>query len=453
VAADAGDLKTVELTAIIREIQDRVRARYPEGSVDGLPLPDLMPVLHARDAALAKVAAIGSVNPRPPGLINNAIQFVKRTVARSLNWFVRDQVEFNRATIECVEAMLEVLNQTKRTLVAAELPELRDIRNHWAQWRIDWEAKLTTNEVQFLRSVADLQTGFAHRAALMESNFRDNLRGQHADYLGALDRATSEIQKRLWADLDRVRADYDRLIHDELRTIRQRVAARNVASAAPATLPADSDTPSIDYLRFAQRFRGSEEFVRNNLAFYIPHFVGRREVLDVGCGRGEFLELMRDNGVPARGIDLSEENVNLCRAKGLEAETADLFAFFGSLTESSLDGIFCSQVVEHLPPGRLPEFIALAHRVLSRGGLIAVETPNPECLAIFATHFYLDPTHQRPIPPGLLCFYLEEAGFGRLHVERLAPAIDSMPSLAELPAAFREAFFGSLDYAVLGQRL
>ncbi len=113
----------------------------------------------------------------------------------------------------------------------------------------------------------------------------------------------------------------------------------------------------------------------------------------------------------------------------------------------------CCQVVEHLPPERLPEMIRLLHDKLRAGALIAIETPNPECLAIFATHFYIDPTHRHPIPPALMSFYLEEAGFGRIEVERLSPAVEAMPSLAELPEAFRKDFFGSLDYAVFATRL
>ena len=85
--------------------------------------------------------------------------------------------------------------------------------------------------------------------------------------------------------------------------------------------------------------------------------------------------------------------------------------------------------------------------------MIALETPNPECLAIFATHFYLDPTHQRPVPHPLLAFYLEEFGMGNIAVRKLTPAVDSMPSLKDLPAPFREAFFGGLDYAILARKL
>ncbi len=110
-------------------------------------------------------------------------------------------------------------------------------------------------------------------------------------------------------------------------------------------------------------------------------------------------------------------------------------------------------MVEHLPPERLPEMIRLAASRLERDGAIAIETPNPECLAIFATHFYLDPTHQRPVPHPLLAFYLEEFGVGNIEVRRLSPAVESMPSLRSLPEDFREAFFGGLDYAITGRKL
>jgi O-antigen chain-terminating methyltransferase len=90
---------------------------------------------------------------------------------------------------------------------------------------------------------------------------------------------------------------------------------------------------------------------------------------------------------------------------------------------------------------------------LARSGVLAIETPNPECLAIFATHFFLDPTHTRPIPSSLLVFYREECGFGRIEVHRLSPAIESMPSVATLPEDFRQAFFGGLDYAIIARRL
>ncbi len=472
-------MESAELIAILRDVRDRVRASNPETAAGGtdIALPDLSGLVHARDAALGKVAAIGTVNPRAGGPLNSLVQAWKRLVARVLDWHVREQVEFNRKAIACVDAVMEALNESNRALVefgnrlAAEQAlreklekplreqsqEMSDIREHWAQWRAGWEQKLTTNEMQFLRSVADLEGAFQYRLTLMDSNYREAVRSQHDDFTVRLDERGLEIQKRLWADLERVRAEFDKLIHVELRLIRQRTGSAFQPPAAPevsAGAPLPTAAPlAFDYARFAEAFRGSEKRVKAAQQIYVADFKGRGNVLDIGCGRGEFLELMREAGVPARGIDSSAESVALCRDKGLEAETADLFDYLRGLDEGELDGIFCAQVVEHLPPERLPEMIRLAASRLERKGIIAIETPNPECLAIFATYFYLDPTHARPVPEKLLTFYLSEFGIGDMEVRRLEQAVDTMPSLAELPNAFREAFFGGLDYAIIGKKI
>jgi 2-polyprenyl-3-methyl-5-hydroxy-6-metoxy-1,4-benzoquinol methylase len=480
-------VESAELVAILREVRERVRARYPENvpGPAGPVLPDLMPLVEARDAALGKVASIGTVNPRRGGLINAMAQAGKRLIARVLDWHVREQVEFNRKMVACVEAAIEALTETNRALaelgaqtnrILALGEEFKDMRDHWAEWRQEWERKVQLNEVQFLRSVADLQGAFQHRTTLMDASYRDQLRAQHADYLGALDRSSVEIQKRLWADLERIRLEYDRIVNAELRIIRQRLqilGAGGISLQASTGLPAARQAPqwdsppglsseeqlssarplAFDYTRFAERFRGTEEHVKASQQMYRPYFAGLRNVLDLGCGRGEFLESMREAGVAARGIDMSPESVAVCRQKGLSAEVADLSAYLSGLPEGDLDGIFCSQVVEHLPPLRLPEMLRLAVSRLARHGVIAIETPNPECLAIFATYFYLDPTHTRPIPHPLLVFYLQELGVGNLEVKRLSPAVESMPSLAALPEDFRAAFFNGLDYAVIGKKL
>jgi O-antigen chain-terminating methyltransferase len=157
--------------------------------------------------------------------------------------------------------------------------------------------------------------------------------------------------------------------------------------------------------------------------------------------------------VAARGVDQNLESVGLCRSKGLQVELGDIFEYLESLPDGSLGGVYCAQVVEHLPVAGVPRLVRLLSQKLRLGSLVAIETPNPECLAIFATHFYLDPTHTRPIPAPLLRFYLEEAGFGSVQIERLTPAIESMPALAELPPEFRDAFFGGLDYAIFARKL
>jgi O-antigen chain-terminating methyltransferase len=296
----------------------------------------------------------------------------------------------------------------------------------------------------------------------MDANYREQARAQHSNFEAALERATGAIekqlsadldgmQKRFWADLERIRLEYETLIHAELRILRQRASLTRPAEQVAASAPADFR--GIDWLKFAEKFRGSEAAIQQRQQMYADRFRGGASVLDIGCGRGEMLEVFRESSIEARGIDLNDDSIGLCRGKGLQVEQADLFAYLSELPDSSLGGVVCCQVVEHLPPERLPEMIRMAHAKLRTGALLAIETPNPECLAIFATHFYLDPTHRHPIPPALMSFYLEEAGFGRIEVERLSPAPETMPSLAELPAAFQKEFFGALDYAVFARKL
>ena len=469
------DPKGEELAAVLAEIRQRVRARNPNGAASGeIPLADLTALLHARDAAEGKVASIGTVNPRPSGLLNSTIQRLKRLVARALDWHVREQVEFNRAMVACVQSTLEALNDANRGLAALsgysaridglreefnlafhelrnEAQQLMDVRTHWSQWRVDWENKLAANEIHFLKSVAELQSSFQHRVTLMDANYREQVKAHHANFEAAMVRQSEEIHKRFWADLDRIRTEYETVIHAELRLARQKASLARVTDQVAGSAPPEFG--KIDWLKFAEKFRGSESAVRERQQIYAARFDGHAPVLDIGCGRGEMLEVFRQAGTAAHGIDLNDDSVALCRSKGLEAEKADLFAYLNSLADSSLSGVVCCQVVEHLPPERLPQMIRLLHDKLRPGGMVAIETPNPECLAIFATHFYIDPTHRHPIPPALMSFYLEEAGFGRIEVERLYPAVEAMPSLAELPEAFRKDFFGSLDYAVFATRL
>jgi 2-polyprenyl-3-methyl-5-hydroxy-6-metoxy-1,4-benzoquinol methylase len=469
-----------ELAAVVREIRDRVRARYSSQSALGdLPLPDLMPLLHARDSAEGKVAAIGSVNPRPPGLLNSAVQRVKRMVARALDWHVREQIEFNRAAVECIQATLEAFNENNRALLAiaglaadriaaveravddldklraevsVALQEFADMRAHWTEWRRGQETRIANNEITFLKNLAESHSAFQHRVTTVKATLRDLAKAQHSDFTRALANTTLDVQKRLWDDLDRVRVQFETLIHRELRLAGQRVASapQTAENATPAV--AQAPVPGMDWLRFADRFRGTEENIRERQRMYAEWLAGCNSVLDIGCGRGELLEVLREAGIPARGVDSNPEFVALCRSRGLRTEQSDLFDYLAAGSDS-FDAIVATHVVEHLQPVLIPRLLSLIHARLLPGGRVALETPNPECLGTFTRHFYADPSHTHPVPPALLHFLLEEAGFGGIEIIRLNPMPAESPELAGLPPAFRDSFFGALDYAVIARKL
>jgi SAM-dependent methyltransferase len=225
------------------------------------------------------------------------------------------------------------------------------------------------------------------------------------------------------------------------------------------------------YVAFEDQFRGSREAIGARLESYLPFFVGASDVLDVGCGRGEFLERLAAAGVPARGIDLNHEMAELCRARGLEVAEADAVSYLSSLPDGSLGGLFAAQVVEHLQPSYLLQLLELAFHKVRPGGRIVLETLNPACWVAFFDSFIRDITHVWPLHPDTLKYLVLASGFSRADIEyrspvpphdrlqRVAAADESSQVLADLIEAFNAnveklnaRMFTHLDYAVIGTR-
>ena len=151
---------------------------------------------------------------------------------------------------------------------------------------------------------------------------------------------------------------------------------------APVSSSAEPIETELDYFWFEERFRGKEADIKERQRIYVDYFRGRQNVLDLGCGRGEFLELMRESGTSARGVEINTDMVLLCREKGLEVAQEDLFSYLESIPEESLDGMFCAQVIEHLTTAQQVRLISFARRKLAPGSPLVIETINPECLFV-----------------------------------------------------------------------
>jgi 2-polyprenyl-3-methyl-5-hydroxy-6-metoxy-1,4-benzoquinol methylase len=237
--------------------------------------------------------------------------------------------------------------------------------------------------------------------------------------------------------------------------------------ASVAAAPASLD--SYKYVGFEDRFRGSQREIRMRVAAYVPLFEGATDVLDVGCGRGEFLELLREKGISARGIDLNDEMAAVCRDRGLDATAGDVLSYLTAQPDGSLGGLFAAQVVEHLEPEYLMGFLSAAYHKLRPGSKIVLETINPACWYAFFSSYIRDITHVRPLHPDTLQYLVSASGFQKAHVRYSAPFPDHlklqmMPEsserrdsadlvLNENVKKLNDLLFTYLDYAAIGERL
>ncbi|HEX9689125.1 MAG TPA: methyltransferase domain-containing protein [Thermoanaerobaculia bacterium] len=231
------------------------------------------------------------------------------------------------------------------------------------------------------------------------------------------------------------------------------LVTRPPASPATARAAEVAPLPESVYALFEERFRGSFAEVTDKQTFYLPFLRDLPgPVFDAGCGRGEFLKLLADRGIPARGVESSGHAVRAARAAGLDVREGDAIEALSAEPARSLGAVVAFQVVEHWPAGAAFRFLAAARRALAPGGVLIVETVNTDSLAAMNA-FYLDPTHVRPVPSEGLRFLCEAAGFRELSVEFLSPlpASERLAESSENDARLNALLFGPQDYAVIGR--
>lgn len=235
---------------------------------------------------------------------------------------------------------------------------------------------------------------------------------------------------------------------------------------APADL-SGSVQKLLAYSSFEDRHRGAQGVIRPLLAPYLEHFDGCRRVVDLGCGRGEFLGMLTERGIDAYGVDSDDSQVAVAQAEGRDVRLEDAVAHLHGLRTGDVDGVFSSQVAEHLTTNQLVSSIDLVHRKLAPGGVLVMETPNPEALFIFATFFYVDLTHIKPIHPEALRWAFEACGFEDVRIVRSQRVPDSA-RLTPIPEELRtqpgwdvlsrntdmlnDLVYGYQHYAVVGRK-
>ncbi len=213
------------------------------------------------------------------------------------------------------------------------------------------------------------------------------------------------------------------------------------------------------YVAFEDKFRGSRDDIVDRLRFYLPRIadaeIGTQDspILDVGCGRGEWLELLGDSGYTAKGVDINRVMLELCKSRDLDVIEADGLTYLKSQPDASLGAVTGFHLIEHLPFPVLINLIEESVRVLKPGGLVLFETPNPQNVLVGTHNFYIDPSHLKPLPSALVKFMLEHCGFAQVDVINLHAYEESF-KLSGSPVAerFNDYFYGSQDYAVIGYK-
>ncbi len=391
-------------------------------------------------------------------------------------------VDLRFEALETVARRLQEDAEDRRRMIDARLAELDGYRMVRAAQMGD-QQRLTEKYMHSLVSLVErvdtVQSGIDElQAALaLQAERAGHEIARVDDRLVALEVLDIPQQQQRLADLLREQAEIgerlaavNRQVDALARTgagrgrLLARLAETMDRSAGPAA--ATTPTPSMQastldslYLEFEDRARGSRTEIKGRQAAHLPLLsaIGAgtkdRPVLDIGAGRGEWLELLGERGLCGRGIDLNVMMVSLCRELGLPCDEGDALAALRALPDAALGLVSGFHIIEHLPFETFVAILDEAFRVLAPGGAILLETPDPANVLVGSHTFYMDPTHRNPMPSELVRIVVEARGYAQVEIRRLHPSGGSFDGEDRaLTARLDALFYGPQDYAVIGRK-
>ena len=359
--------KDVRVAEVLQRLKEEVREQR---------LRSTPPVASTGLVDLEKVHATRWVNPHlpiawpnwPPGLVPKAAALAKKVIRRLLRWYINPVVEQQN---EFNAAVLTALER-----MTAEVLAGRGEMSH---------------QIQNLKAAATSGNRKAEETSMR---------------LGRMERYVRQSASA--------------------RQSKEKSGDR-IATEAPVAAP---EGPGLDYFRLESRYR-PPSLLRKRQRSYLKYFAGCHNVLDIGCGRGEFVQLLIQEGIGACGVDLDADTAAYAQEQGLPVQQADALAYLEELPDASLDGVFMAQVVEHLTSSYLVSLLELCYRKMMPDAPLVAETINPVCLWALTNWYLIDPTHVRPVHPDTLRFALESTGFWQTEVQYLSP-VPERDRLAEL---------------------
>jgi 2-polyprenyl-3-methyl-5-hydroxy-6-metoxy-1,4-benzoquinol methylase len=367
--------------------------------------------------------------------LNEAVGQLSETEAR--------HYENNRRLVLTNQGQLEAL----RSALRLQLESV--VREH---------ANLVTAQTNFVREQGSFNTAVCARFDQTEAQLRqqtDVQERQHAELLGL----KTELEKRIDVTIERLQSFKMSIAQQENRLTRllERGSTSSVA-VQPSELSPAEDDHALDalYVSLEDVLRGTPDEIREQVKVYLPVLNDAgitNDILDVGCGRGELLEVLRDAGLEAKGIDTNLIQVERCQALSLDVVEREALTHLRSLPDESLNAVTALHFAEHLPFENLVSFLDEVGRILRPGGLVILETPNPENLLVGSCNFYLDPTHRNPIPIATMELLLQARGFAELRVMRLHPVADAKIEVKDqLTSHLNHYLYGPMNYAVVARK-
>ena len=310
--------------------------------------------------------------------------------------------------------------------------------------------------------VVDLQAFqiSSHQAlGASEAALRTEILITRDDAISAVRGTTSEqlasFHGTLKHDMALLRNEWRATLARDSRALERSADALSRNMQPPSLGSPDLSAPSV-YVAFENAFRGAWK-VKERMQWYMPHIRALyhhrepRPVLDLGCGRGEFLQELQRNNIPSVGIDLNPAMVDVSRALGLDVSLAEAVAHLRDREPGSLAAISSFHMIEHLPFEHVLHLIEAAKRALMPGGLLILETPNPENLIVGGCTFWYDPTHIRPLPPAMMAFYVQQAGFEPVRTARFFLQTDE-PDVVTIDVPVWPSVDGPLDYSIMATK-
>jgi SAM-dependent methyltransferase len=435
----SGRINKIDLLAALRF---SVEGRAKQVQVDGLIFPSTIRRI-GRLPVVGYFIRLAIALLRLPRFVSDQREFAgyvlsqNQQIADFINLASTSEVEFRREVSKRFDTSHEELRQQQSALENQNNERFDEI-----QQQLDVGLQRIETEIAALKG--DLESRLEADETTRRAEMSQFVTGQQA----AGDRLRAEVE-RFQMQLQQVRSE----LTLQGRKLNVMPGPANEPRSETGLRPSsDAHRHDALYAALEDRFRGTREDVKERFSVYLQFVKGNvGPVLDVGCGRGEWLELLHENGIKASGVDTNRVLIEQCRERSLEVVEEDALVYLRSLPDQSLGAVTGFHIIEHVSLDQLLSLIDEVMRVLIPGGVAIFETPNPDNVLVGSNYFYFDPTHRHPLPSQLMHFLFETRGFQHIEVINLHPWDSArVKGGAELAERFNDYFFGPMDYAILG---